>query len=174
VAGDANTNGGGGDDEAAEVEFTAPSFVLKAKAPPTTLPLSKAIAAAEAAVAELAQDYAQRASEQVAELDGAFAALPAAAHPRAAIEALFTMSHNIRGEGGTFGFPLATAVAASLCSILEGRNRADETLLEAIAVHIDSLKLVVSTPIAGDGGAQGAELMAGLRKVSLAIAPDGA
>jgi chemotaxis protein histidine kinase CheA len=101
-------------------------------------------------------------------LDSAFEALPATENARESIDALFTIAHDIRGEGGTFGFPLATAIAGNLCAILEDREQVDEALLEAIRVHIDSLKLVVFQPIKGDGGAQGTELLAGLQKVSSA------
>lgn len=174
MADEIDGNDDGGQEARAEVEFTPPSFVLKAKAPPTARPLSEAIAAAEQAIADLAKDYRQRLSEKVAELDHAFAALPTADGTRAAIEGLFAMSHNIRGEGGSFGYPLATAVAESLCTVLEDRERIDATLLEAIQVHVDSLKLVAYVPIEGDGGAQGAELLAGLQKVSVAVAPPGA
>jgi hypothetical protein len=149
-----------------EVAITPPSFILKAKAPPTTRLLSEAIEAAEAAVAELATDYPQRAGEKVSELDRAFEAMPASGEARESIAALFAIAHEIRGEGGTYGFPLATAITANLCAVLEGKDQADETLHEAIQVHINSLKLVLSDPLKGDGGARGTLLLDGLQKVS--------
>jgi chemotaxis protein histidine kinase CheA len=158
----------GSSDAPDEVEITEPSFLLKAKAPPTARLLSEAIEAAEAAVAELAKDYPKRAGEKVAELDSTFEALPVSENAQAPIRALFAIAHEIRGEGGSFGFPLATAIAANLCRILEDRDQVDEALFGAIRVHIDSLKLVVSQPIKGDGGAQGADLLDGLQKVSSA------
>ena len=158
----------GGNNEPAEVEYTPPSLVLKAKAPMTQRPVRAAIESAEAAIAELATDYPQRAGEKIAELERTFAALPDSGETRDSLDALFATAHEVRGEGGTFGFPLATAIASNLCAILEDKAQADATLREAIRVHIDSLKLVVSQPIKGDGGAQGAELLAGLQKVSSA------
>lgn len=158
----------GDGDVPAEVEITEPSFLLKTKAPPTARPLSEAIEAAEAAVAELPQDYPQRAGEKVSKLDRAFEALPASGEARESVETLFAIAHEIRGEGGDFGFPLVTAIAANLCAILENQNQADKPLREAIRVHIDALKLVVTEPIKGDGGDRGAELLAGLQKVSSA------
>lgn len=162
-----NGNPGEGD-ASVEVEIIEPSFLLKVKAPPTERILSEAIEAAEAAVAELAKDYPQRAGEKVSELDSAFEALPASGEAREPVAALFAIAHDIRGEGGSFGFPLATAIAANLCAVLEDKDQVDEALCEAIRVHIDSLKLVMSQPIKGDGGAQGAKLLDGLQKVSSA------
>ncbi len=128
--------------------------------------MSEAIEAAQAAIADLAKDYPRQASVKIAELEAALRALPTAADAAEALKAMFMMSLNIRGEGGTFGFPLATEIAASLCAVLEDKDSIDDALLEAIDVHIDSLKLVIVQPIKGDGGAQGAELLAGLQKVS--------
>lgn len=154
------------DNEPAEAEFTAPSFLLKAKAPSTNRVLSEAIEVADTAVAELAANYPQRAGEKVSELDRALKALPVSGEAREAIEALFDIAHDLRGESGTFGFPLATAIAKNLCSVLEDKNQTSEPLREAVRVHIGSLKLVLSEPIKGDGGKRGAELMDGLRKIS--------
>lgn len=154
------------DNEPAGAEFTAPSFLLKAKAPSTNRVLSEAIKVADTAVAELATNYPQRAGEKVSELDRALKALPVSGEAREAIEALFDIAHDLRGESGTFGFPLATAIAENLCSVLEDKSQTSEPLREAVRVHIGSLKLVLSEPIKGDGGKRGAELMDGLRKIS--------
>lgn len=162
-------NGDSGDgDEPAEVEITEPSFLLKTKAPPTARLLSEAIEAAETAVAELAKDYPQRAGEKLSDLERAFAAMPASGEARGPIEAVFAIAHEIRGEGGAFGFPLVTAIAANLCEILEDKDQVDEQLHEAIGVHISSLKLVLSEPLKGNGGARGTVLLDGLQKVSSA------
>jgi len=168
VAEETENGSSGESDDPTEVKITEPSFLLKAKAPATKRLLSEAIEVAEAAVAELGKDYPQRAGEKVSELDRAFEALPATGDARNAVEALFAIAHEIRGEGGTFGFPLATAIASNLCAVLEDQDHVDKPLREVIRVHIDSLKLVVSQPIKGDGGAQGAELLDGLQKVSSA------
>lgn len=156
----------GEDDKTAEAEFTAPSFLLKAKAPSTNRVLSEALEVADTAVAELATNYPQRAGEKVSELDRAFEALPASGDARGSIAALFDIAHDIRGEGGSFGFPLVTAIAENLCRVLEDKSQASESLQAAIRVHIGALKLVLSEPIKGDGGERGAELLDGLQKIS--------
>jgi len=156
----------GKDDEPASAEFTAPSFVLKAKAPATNQILSEAIKVADTAVTELAANYPQRAGEKVSELDRAFEALPVSGEAREPIEALFDIAHDIRGEGGTFGFPLVTAIADNLCKTLDDKSQASKPLRAAVHIHIGSLKLVLSEPIKGDGGERGAELLDGLKKVS--------
>jgi hypothetical protein len=162
-----NDNSGEGD-EPAKAEFTAPSFMLKAKAPPTNQVLSEALEVADTAVAELAANYPQRAGEKVSELDRAFQALPVSGEARDSIEALFNIAHDIRGEGGSFGFPLASAIAENLCKVLEDKSQASGPLREAVHVHIGSLKLVLSEPIKGDGGERGAQLLDGLQMVSSA------
>lgn len=161
----------GEDDKTAEAEFTAPSFLLKAKAPSTNRVLSEALEVADTAVAELATNYPQRAGEKVSELDRAFEALPASGDARDSIAALFDIAHDIRGEGGSFGFPLVTAIAENLCRVLEDKSQASESLRAAIRVHIGALKLVLSEPIKGDGGERGAELLDGLQEISSVKGP---
>ncbi len=154
------------DDEPLEVEIIAPSFVLKTKAPSTSQNLGETVEEADAAVAELAREYPQRASERVSDLERAFETMPASGDAQESIDALFAIAHIIRGEGGTFGFPLATTIANSLCTVLEGKSRTNQPLREAVHVHIASLRLVLSEHITGDGGARGAMLLNGLHKVS--------
>lgn len=151
-----------------EAKFTPPSYVLKAKSPPTGQRLDAVLAAADIAVAERAGDYLRRARESVAKLERAFDAMHCSGDGRTSQVVLFAIAHDMRGEGGTYGFPLVTDIAGSLCTLLEGSEEADRPPHEAIAVHITALKLVMANSIEGDGGAQGAELLRGLEKVRAA------
>lgn len=163
----ASDNGARAADQApGEVEFTPPSYALKHKSPPSGRPLAEALDAAAAVIARLAEDYPERAQQNIAELEGAFSALNADNREPSLLGALFAVAHNMRGQGATFDFPLVTEIATNLCMLLEDRERIDDALLDAIEVHIDSLKLVVTQPIKGDGGVEGAELLDGLRDVS--------
>lgn len=155
-----------GDEAPVDVEFTPPSYVLKAKSPPTGKPLTEALQEAGAALDDLANDYPLQALARVADLEGALHALPADGAAGDALGKIYAIAHEMRGLGGTFGFPLVTDIADSLCALLEDRTEASAPLREAIGVHVDSLRLVLSEPIIGDGGARGTELLDGLRNVS--------
>lgn len=68
------------------------------------------LAQAEAAVAGLSADYATTAREDCAALKAALAAKEA--------EQAFDLAHNLKGQGGSFGYPLITDFAHQVCEAI--------------------------------------------------------
>ena len=62
---------------------------------------------------------------------------------------MFDISHEIRGQGGTFGFPVISAVADSLCKFLEPRKKLKESDLEIVKVHILAMRAVFRQGLRG-------------------------
>jgi HPt (histidine-containing phosphotransfer) domain-containing protein len=122
----------------------------------------QAIARAEAALAEISAGFPALAAGV---LDGMEAAW-AACQGRGAAEAgrrLHRGAHNLKGEGGSFGYPLVSVVAASLCLLLEhGYARIPEGR-PAIEAHLAALRAVLAARLTGDGGTAGRDLLAALR-----------
>jgi chemotaxis protein histidine kinase CheA len=119
---------------------------------------------AEAAVADLAKDYAGWALRDLAK---ARAALAAAADDEGRrgvqVEAMFRVAHDLKGQGSSFGFPLVTKIGHSLCALTRDRDRDYQARdLELARSHLDALELVLSKGIKGEGGKVGAELIAKL------------
>ncbi len=64
-----------------------------------------------------------------------------------------------------------TAVANQLCVFMEGiEGKMSDVQLEAVKVHIDTMKLVVAQKMAGDGGKPGEQLLKGLDAVIAKVA----
>jgi len=63
----------------------------------------------------------------------------------ASLEQLMSVAHDLKGMGGTYGFPLATQLAASLCRLIEtdaGKAVAQrEPAL--VRAHVDALRAAV-------------------------------
>ena len=131
--------------------------------------ISNALARAEAAVANLAQDYASWALADVAKARAALAAAiddPAGRTPH--VEALFRVAHDLKGQGASFGYPLVTKIGHSLCVLTRDRARHYESKhLDLAKSHLDAIDLILTKGIKGDGGKVGTELVAKLeRRVS--------
>jgi len=79
------------------------------------------------------------------------------------VKGMYDMSHEIRGQGGSFGFPLISVVGDSLCKFLEGKGTIMAKDLDVIRVHILAMKAVFRQGIKGDSSALNHELASLLR-----------
>lgn len=109
----------------------------------------EALARAEAALAALSDAY-------LAWADADLAKLRAAMEPFRP-EALFAVAHDIKGQAGTFGFPLVTELAHRLCRALEGPAEP-----QRVALLVEVLAEAMTCRLDGDGGGHGRRLLARL------------
>jgi hypothetical protein len=84
---------------------------------------------------------------------------------RKPLDEINLLAHELRGQGGTFGYPLVTLIAKSLYQATGAGCPEDDDAIEIAKAHIDALRLVIRDKIAGDGGEAGKELMASLQAV---------
>jgi chemotaxis protein histidine kinase CheA len=114
----------------------------------------------------MADSYLEWVQEDLKKLDECYQAMQTAEPPRTeAAEGLFQVAHDIKGQGGSFGYDLMTVIGNELCRLLERQESYDSAEMQAIKVHIDSMKLVIQNTMIGDGGANGKALVAGIRQV---------
>lgn len=120
------------------------------------------LARAEQAVAALGGDFIDQTKEALDEhrtcLDQA-AGLPNGD----ALRDFFSFAHDLRGQGGSFGYPLLSEIGGSLCQFLEAR---DFQLIDGDKVvvhsHFDAAAAILTDEIAGDGDTVSQALVAGL------------
>lgn len=62
---------------------------------------------------------------------------------------MFEIAHGIRGEGGSFGFPLVTVISDSLCKFLEGKKTMSAPEQEVVKVHILAMRAVFRQKLSG-------------------------
>jgi len=82
------------------------------------------------------------------------------------IRKLYDISHEIRGQGGSFGFPLVSVLGDSLCKHIENRTSLNQKALDIIKLHILAMKAVFRQGLKGQQPelkTQLAELLAILR-----------
>ena len=76
---------------------------------------------------------------------------------------IFLLSHDIKGQGATFEYPLLSHITGSLCKLLSDETQSPEILLTLTRLHVEALNVVVKENIRGAGGTQGKELVEMLR-----------
>lgn len=64
---------------------------------------------------------------------------------------IFEIVHDLRGEAGSFGYPLVTRVGASLCRYIDKIKPMDGKNLRVVRVHVDALRALVRTNAKGAG-----------------------
>lgn len=62
---------------------------------------------------------------------------------------MFEIAHGIRGEGGSFGFPLISTIGDSLCKFLEDRKKLGAQESEVVKVHILAMRAVFRQDLKG-------------------------
>lgn len=77
-------------------------------------------------------------------------------------EQLHAIAHDMRGQGGTFGYPLMSNFADGLYDFTGVRTATSDKNVEIIKTHIDAMRVVIKDRISGDGGAIGSQLTLGL------------
>ena len=74
------------------------------------------------------------------------------------------LAHELRGQGGTFGYPLITIFGKMLydCS-MEGCAKGDSEV-EIVKAHVDAMRAVLREKVSGDGGDVGRALLESLKQ----------
>lgn len=128
--------------------------------------MAAVLARAQAAVEDLAKDYTTWARADVDRGRKALeAALADSAQRARHVEDLFRVAHDLKGQGTSFGYPLVTRIADSLCRLTRDRKLSyEDRHLDLAKSHLDAAQLVLTKEIKGEGGQIGAELCAKLQK----------
>jgi len=125
--------------------------------------MSARIAEAEAAVAALADQFIPWAKEDLEKLRAKTAEAREAPQEHARIvPEIFDLAHNVKGQGGSFGFHLLTKIGHSLCELTREREHMEPGELDVVDHHIKAMAVVLDNRITGEGGEAGTRLIAKL------------
>nr|WP_068428106.1 peptide ABC transporter substrate-binding protein [Magnetospirillum sp. XM-1]CUW37183.1 putative Chemotaxis protein histidine kinase and related kinases\ len=121
----------------------------------------EALARAESALAGLSGRYLDWATADSVRLR---ACLDEAQAPGADLAALlprlFTISHDMKGQATTFGYPLVSELGNRLCRLIEEAGPAPAPEILARAARLaDGMAQVIAERLEGDGGERGRILL---------------
>ena len=136
------------------------------KAKPGAKPDFDPITQAEAALAELAEDFGKWMDQECIRLDSARKAIRSAGVTKASRDALFLAAHDIKGQATTFGFPMVTPVADSLCRLIEHTPETARLPLDLIDQHVDAVRAITHKNTRGDSEMNAVKLAERLRHVT--------
>jgi len=124
------------------------------------------LAQAEAIVSNMTDDYLEWVKGDLGALRRAFENLKSGGgNGREQLDAMFRIVHDMRGQGGSFGYKLITVIGNQLCHLLGGLEEAGPAEIEAIGVYIEAMNMVIARDMYGDGGPEAEQMLKGLEKV---------
>lgn len=74
------------------------------------------------------------------------------------------LAHELRGQGGTFGYPLISVFGKMLYESTREGCPVTDNQVEIVKAHIDAMRAVIRDKVSGNGGKIGKELLASLKK----------
>ncbi|MBT3360046.1 MAG: hypothetical protein HN403_10510 [Rhodospirillales bacterium] len=156
-----------------EVEIIQRENVLKGKVGsegPSESDL-RAIQRAQAAIGSLSGKYIEIADEDLANLNASAEKMKSDPANRAShLKRVFLLAHDMKGQGGSFGFPMISMVSNQLCRFIEKiEDEAGEVETEVISLYVNALNVVVRGRIKDADDKQAQALLSGLDLVSQKI-----
>lgn len=130
---------------------------------------TEALARAEEALASLAGDFSQWMHDESTKLETAREVFHKDPTDEDNAQTLYRAAHDIRGQGRTFGYPLAGQLADGLCDLLDGAERMDTKTIELVDAHIDAIRAVVRDGVCDEKDTTARVLIGELRSAREAI-----
>jgi len=121
----------------------------------------KAIRRAEASIARLAGRYLAAAEADLARLKAAAADVLADPAGRTShLDRLFRISHDMKGQGATFGYSLVTDIGGRLCRFVEKRRESlDDAGMAVVLRHVAALERVIRERMTEAGASEAKALV---------------
>jgi hypothetical protein len=109
-----------------------------------------AIAKAEAALKSLSGNFAQWLNDEVVKLEAARQRVKTEGVNAETMEFLYLRAHDLKGLGTTYEYPLITRIGASLCKLIDDKDKRLTAPMPLIDGHIDAIKAAVRDEIKTD------------------------
>lgn len=111
------------------------------------------MALAEASLEKMAEDYPDWVAKLIKSLYTEHAqCLEKPDQRRGFFGKIYAIAHDMRGQGGTFGYDLISTFSESLCDFTTKTGGSSDNHVEIVKSHIDAMNAVIKERVKGDGG----------------------
>jgi len=120
---------------------------------------------AAAALANMGEEYAQDACKDASRLLELVQKIQQTEEDEAwnaVMEEIFSLAHNFKGQGQTFGYDLITTIGNALCEVSRSVNQPTREDVPRVMQLCAALHTILDQRLTGDGGDIGARLCAEL------------
>ena len=125
----------------------------------------KALEAATSALEKMSEDYPDWVGKVILDLrEHLLRCIDTPADRPKCYVKIREIAHDMKGQGGTFGYPLITTFASSLVYCVGPKSGTADNHIEIIKSHVDSMSAVIKDRVKGSGGEIGKALTRGLKE----------
>ena len=165
----------GGDAGGDDIEIISPPNIIKSKVVedgPGAVD-EDTLERAETVISDETDSYFELVKEDLVKLQLGVADLKSnLAEPQKALEQVFFVAHNIKGQAGSFGFEILTQIADRLCRIIEYLDSVKPKELKVIELCVLAMQLIVVQSNKDTNEKEGQALLEGLDLVIAKFFPD--
>jgi hypothetical protein len=111
---------------------------------------AEAIAKAEAALADLSSQFGDWLLDEVKKLEDVQVEIKESGYTSHLSEQLFYRAHDLKGLGTTYGYPLITRIAGSLCKMMDDNQKRENIQKVLVDAHLDAIRAAVRDQIKED------------------------
>ena len=119
---------------------------------------ASAVARAEAALKSLSGNFDQWMKDELARLEAARDRVRGEGFDADAGQNLYFRAHDLKGLGTTYGYPLVTRIAASLCRLIHDGEARLSAPMHLVDAHVDAILVAVRRDIRTDADLTGRAL----------------
>jgi hypothetical protein len=123
-----------------------------------------AIAKAEAALKSLSGNFGAWLQDEITKLEAARQQVKVAGVSAETMENLYLRAHDLKGLGTTYGYQLITRIAASLCRLIDDKDKRPSAPMGLVDAHIDAIKAAVREDMKADDHPLGRALITELER----------
>jgi len=132
-----------------------------------------AVARAEAALAAMAVNFDEWLKIEITRMEVAMSAVQSQGRTEASMEALYHRAHDLKGLGATYGFPIISQIAGTLCRLIDSVERRMSAPMSLVVVHVEAIKAAARNGIRTDDDPVGKALVLELEGTVAAFDPEG-
>jgi len=131
------------------------------------------VAKAEAALAAMSVNFEEWLQAEIARLNSAMSLVQAEGRTEANMGALYHRAHDLKGLGATYGYPIISQIAGTLCRLIDKPEKRLTSPLPLVEVHVEAIKAAVRNKITTDENEVGRALVQELEAKVEAFDPEG-
>ena len=129
----------------------------------------QAIKAAEQAIEKLSVEFDDWLNLEVDKLEEVINTIKSEGWNETNADSLFTVSHDIKGQASTLGYPIITEISDTLCHLLEKVPDNAHISIKVIETFATSIRLILTQCEQNEENAKANAISSGLRQMAMKI-----